>query len=86
LRSTAAGQNPNSAVVSETMSSEVKFCLESEDISKVTKRMEKNKIRRLPVIDSNKNLVGIISLGDLTVRGEENVACEVLKEVSTPEE
>lgn len=86
LRSTAAGQNPNSAVVSETMSPEVKFCLESEDVSKVTKRMEKNKIRRLPVIDSNKNLVGIISLGDLTVRGEENVACEVLKEVSTPEE
>jgi len=84
LRSTAEGKDPNSAKVTETMSSKVEFCLEDEDINKVAHRMEKNKIRRLPVIDYNKKLVGIISLGDLAIRGGQKVACEVLEKVSTP--
>lgn len=84
LRSTAEGKDPNSVKVAETMSSKVEFCLEDEDINKVAQRMEKNKIRRLPVIDDNKKLVGMISLGDLAVRGKQEVACEVLEKVSAP--
>ncbi len=84
LRSTAEGKDPNSEKVTEVMSPEVEFCLEDEEINKIAHRMEKKKIRRLPVMDHNKKLVGIISLGDLSTRGGQKVACEILEKVSTP--
>jgi len=47
--------------------------------------MESHKIRRLPVLDRNKRLVGIISLGDLAVRtGAENMAGRILERISEP--
>lgn len=82
LGSTAEGNDPNTAMVSETMSSKVEYCLEDEDISEIARRMEKKKIRRLPVIGHNKKLVGIISLGDFATRGGQKAACEILEKVS----
>ncbi len=47
--------------------------------------MEKKQIRRLPIVDRNKKLVGIVSLGDLAVdTGKERLAGEALTEISRP--
>jgi CBS-domain-containing membrane protein len=52
------------------MSAEVKYCLEDDDIDDLAQNMASEQIRRLPVFNDEKRLVGIISLGDLaTCRG-----------------
>jgi len=82
IRSIAQGKDPNNTPVSEAMSPEVDYCLEDEKISKIAHMMENKKIRRLPVVNQDKKLVGMISLGDLATRGESNFACEILEKVS----
>jgi len=84
LRSTAEGKDPNNTKVAEAMSSKVEYCLEDEDVNKVAYRMEKKKIRRIPVIGHNRRLIGIISLGDIATHGERRVACKILEKISTP--
>lgn len=64
------------------MTPEVEWCFEDEDVEEVAVKMERKKIRRLPVISHDKKLVGILSIGDLAVRGSREVACEILERVS----
>ena len=52
--------------VGEAMTREVKYCFEDEDIGHVAENMGEIQVRRLPVMDRNKRLVGIVSLADLT--------------------
>lgn len=85
LHSTAEGKNPDSTTVSQVMSAKVEYCLEDEGIEAIMRKMEDKKIRRLPVISHNKQLVGIISLADLAVKGGQKAACEILEKVSQPE-
>jgi CBS domain-containing protein len=84
LRSTANGKDPRLTTVSEIMSKKVEWCLEDDEIDLVAKKMEHKRIRRIPVISHDKKLVGLLSLGDLAVRGSLDVACEVLEKVSAP--
>ena len=55
-----------------------------DDVEEVCAKMADRQIRRLPVLDANHNLVGIISLGDLAVEGAEDVAAEALEQISQP--
>ncbi|WP_246775187.1 CBS domain-containing protein [Bradyrhizobium diazoefficiens] len=64
VRCIADGKGPNSKV-RDAMSQEVKYCFEDEDISHVCANMSEIQVRRLPVLDRNKRLVGIVSLSDL---------------------
>lgn len=84
IRSIAKGKDPNTVTISEVMSPEIDYCLENEDINKIAQRMERKKIRRLPVISHDKKLVGMISLGDLATRRAQKAACEILERVSAP--
>ena len=51
------------------MSHEVKYCFEDEDVEHVAENMAELQVRRLPVLNRDKRLVGIVSLGDLATHG-----------------
>lgn len=65
LRSIACDKDVNSTLVKDIMTSKVCCCNEDEDIENVEKTMSEYQIRRLPVIDSNNKIIGIITIGDL---------------------
>jgi len=64
VRGISQGLGPD-AIVRDVMSAEVKYCFESDEIGDLAQSMADEQIRRLPVLDDKKRLVGIISLGDL---------------------
>jgi CBS-domain-containing membrane protein len=65
VRVAAAGKDPAKAKVSEAMTPGVECCFEDEALEAVAERMAGLKVRRLPVLDRAKRLVGVVSLGDL---------------------
>jgi CBS domain-containing protein len=91
VRATAAGHDPKTTPVHDVMTPEVVYCYDDEDVQAAAWLMEERQIRRLLVLNRDKRLVGIVSLGDLAVHtGEEALAdeelSEVLAEVSLPAE
>ena len=85
VRGVAQGRDTKTARVQEIMTPKVIYCFDDEDVKDVAKKMEKKQVRRLPVLNREKRLVGIVSLGDLAVRtGKEKLAGEVLERVSKP--
>jgi len=82
IRAVANGMDPD-ASVRTVMSRLVSFCFEDQDQEVAASMMETNRIRRLPVLDHDENLVGIISLGDLAVRTHhDRMALRVLEHIS----
>ncbi len=71
LRGLAAGRSPDTPVV-EVMTREVRYCFEDEELEQVAKDMRALGLRRLPVLDRNKRLVGIVSLGQAAITPESN--------------
>lgn len=85
VRGVAQGYDPKTARVQEIMTPEVIYCFDDEDVKEAAKKMEEKQVRRLPVLNREKRLVGIVSLGDLAVRTiKEKLAGEVLERVSEP--
>jgi CBS domain-containing protein len=68
VRGVAAGLDPDSACVSDVMSPDIEFCTADQDTEEVMRVMGDRQVRRLPVIDQDKHLIGIVSLGDLATR------------------
>ena len=64
VRAVAKGMGPQTAV-RDAMSEEVKYCFEDEDLGAVSANMGDIQLRRLPVLNRDKRLVGIVSLGDI---------------------
>jgi CBS domain-containing protein len=64
VRAVAEGKGPN-AKVREAMTKEVKYCFEDEDVAHVCENMSDIQVRRLPVMNRDRRLVGIVSIGDL---------------------
>src|SRR2546422_3075712 len=67
VRATAKGSDPNATKGREVMTPEVVYCFEDQDVKTVAQMMEMRQIRRIPVLNHDKRLVGIVSLGDLAV-------------------
>jgi CBS domain-containing protein len=87
VRATADGRDPTKTKVHEVMTPEVVYCFEDQDVSEAAKLMQEKQIRRLPILNRQKRLVGIVSLGDVAVHvGEGKVVSETIKEVSEPAE
>jgi len=85
VRSVAAGHDPKAHRVQGTMTPDLVYCFEDEDTADAAKRMEEKQIRRLPVLNRDKRLVGIVSLGDLAVEThDEKLAGRTLESVSEP--
>jgi CBS domain-containing protein len=83
VRCVAKGKGPETKV-SEVMSEEVKYCFADQEIEDVAENMANLQVRRLPVVDRNKRLVGIVSLGDLATTGGGTDAGEALSGISQP--
>jgi CBS domain-containing protein len=84
IRAEAEGRDPATTNVGQAMTPGVSFCLEDDDIKSAVNLMERKQIRRLPVLNGQHRLVGILSLGDLAVSGDQRAAGEVLERVSEP--
>lgn len=85
IRCISSGLNPNITAVRDAMTSPVNWCFEDVDLQRAARTMEENQIRRLCVVNADKRLVGIVSLGDIAVKGHnEHQAFEVLERVSEP--
>ena len=82
VRAVAIGRGP-ATTVAAVMSLEVLYCHEDEDIGHISANMAENQVRRLPVVDVDKRLVGIISLADIAdARASE--AGEALEGITRP--
>jgi len=69
IRAIAEGRDPQTVRVCDVMTPEVIYCFEDQDLSTAAQLMQEKQIRRLPILNRSKRLVGIISLGDLAVEG-----------------
>ncbi|RRH97203.1 CBS domain-containing protein [Mesorhizobium tamadayense] len=83
IRGVALGKGPDTKV-RDLMSPEVRYCFEDEEIEHVLENMGDLQVRRLPVLNRAKRLVGIISLGDLATNSEATEAGEALSGISKP--
>ena len=83
VRAVAKGKSPDTPV-REVMSQEVLYCFEDEDADHVAKNMGDNQVRRLPVLNRDKRLVGIVALSDLWNRLKKDTAVEALADISKP--
>ncbi len=83
VRAVAAGKDPSSATVREAMSEGVRWCYEDASAEEAAKIMSEHQIRRLPVINRDKRLVGMVSIGDFAVESSEiRPAAEAMSGVS----
>src|SRR5438046_10648924 len=71
------------ATARDVMTPSIHCCREDDDLARAVRHMEKLKIRRLPVINKNKRMVGILSLGDISHSAPGDVVSEWAKNVST---
>lgn len=71
LRCVAASHDPAETTAEQVMTREILYCHDTDTLEDVALDMTKNKVRRLPVLDKNKRLVGIVSLGDLAVHSSD---------------
>jgi CBS domain-containing protein len=83
IRAVAEGKGPD-ARVGEVMTREIRYCFDDEDIDDVRQNLADQQIRRIPVVDRGKRLVGILSLGDLALAGMGAAMGETLADISRP--
>lgn len=82
IRAVAGNRDISKLAVRDVMTSGIIYCRDTEDVDDAVRIMESKQIRRLPVIDENKRMVGIIALGDISHAGPRDLAAEVMKAVS----
>jgi CBS domain-containing protein len=84
VRVVAEGLPTQTSSARDAMSPGVLFCYEDESIEDVLEKMGDQQIRRLPVVNRDKRLVGVVSLGDLSLTGRRKRTGEALQEISQP--
>jgi len=75
---------PPTTPVREVMSKEVLYTFDDLDIQEVARNMAQQKVRRLPVVNRDKRLVGIISIGDLAQGADEKTLGHAIGDISRP--
>jgi CBS domain-containing protein len=83
VRSVAENRSAGTTAVREVMSEHVYYCYEDDDIEQAAQIMAEHQVRRLPVLNRNKRLVGIVALADLA-RLPTEAAHQALQGVSEP--
>jgi len=85
IRAVAEGRDPSATRVRDVMTPEIVWCFEDQDVSEAAQLMRDKQIRRIAVVNHDKRLVGMVSLGDLAVdTHDENLAGATLEAVSEP--
>jgi CBS domain-containing protein len=83
VRGIAKGYGPDTPV-RELMTNDVICARADDDVEEIASRMSEAQVRRLPVIDEQERLCGIVSLGDLSRESDDDTASEALEGVSKP--
>ena len=83
VRGVAQGYGPDTPI-SELMTGDVVCAREEDNVEEVATKMSRAQVRRIPVIDANDRLCGIVSLGDLSREADRQSADEALQGVSAP--
>ena len=81
-RCVAAGLDPQTATASDVMSKGIVFCLDKQDLDDAARLMEMKKVRRLPVINGKKRMIGMLSLGDVYHAASRPISEEAMQGVS----
>lgn len=82
VRAVADGKDVSTLTARDVMTKGIFWCRDSDDVTHAANIMQANQIRRLPVIDKNKRMVGILSLGDLSHAATERTTAAVTKAVA----
>jgi CBS domain-containing protein len=83
IRAVAEGRDPKSAKVRDAMSDELVYVFEDAETAEAADLMAQRQIRRLPVLNQDKRLVGVVSLGDLATRTpDDDVVGQTVQDVS----
>jgi len=80
----AEGRDPYSTRVDSIMSSSLVTCREDEDVSRAVKQMAEYQVRRIPVVDENNRVVGIIAQADIARSGQDEQVGELVEDISQP--
>ena len=83
IRAVALGKGPDTPVRDVMSSEKVLYCYEDEELANVAKNMSEEQVRRLPVVNRDKRLVGIVSFGDLAQKETRSVG-KAAKGVTKP--
>jgi len=83
LRAVGKGKDVAGTHVADVMSDKVLYCRDSESLEDVARNMAEVKVRRLPVVDDNKQLVGVVSLGDLAQHLSADHIAEAFRSVTS---
>jgi len=84
LRVVARGLDAGTTELSAIMSKDVQWCFDDQALEEVMQTMAGAQIRRLPVVNRDKHLVGIFSLGDLATKTDDKQVASVLQDISEP--
>jgi CBS domain-containing protein len=82
IKGLAYGRDVDSLTARDVMSGPILYCRADEDIDDAVRLMETHQVRRLPVIDENKRMVGILSLGDVASSTSRELLGEVVQQVA----
>ena len=83
VRGVAAGMIPQESLVSDVMTDDVRYCRADDSVEQVMEEMGDLQVRRLPVLDADNEIVGIVALADIATRQSTHTD-ETLREISTP--
>lgn len=83
VRAVAEGKDPKTCRVRDAMTEEVVYCFEDQDTKEAAKLMSDRQIHRLPILNRQKRLVGVLSVGDLA-REESAAAAQAMQGISQP--
>jgi CBS domain-containing protein len=81
-RAVAKGRNLNRLTAQDVMTPRVAYCGQDDDLVDAVAAMKKKRIRRLPVVDKSKAVVGMLSLGDVSRKATRSLSGDVLRAVS----
>lgn len=84
VRAVAEGKGPETKVRDVMSKEQVMYCYEDDDTSNVAKNMAQIQVRRLPVVNRDKRLVGIVALADIAQNETQGTAGKAVKGVSKP--
>src|SRR5438477_12157425 len=83
VRAVAQGKSPQTKV-NDVMTREILYCFDDQDLDDIAQNLGENQVRRLPVVNRDKRLVGILSPGDLARKEDSTAVGEAVSRVSEP--
>jgi CBS domain-containing protein len=84
VRAVVEGKGVDTTAVAEAMTANVPYCFDDQAVEEVAATMGRSVVRRLPVADRNKRLVGIVGHGDIAVEGSASASGNAPEQVGRP--